>query len=78
MPNDVIITKALRTAVGSLGYFASPLYTNYSLNANGWEQTLSVFMFFLIFGLIVSYFVRSPSLNESPEKTSDQTVIEAL
>ena len=35
-------------------------------------------MFFLIFGLIVSYFVRSPSLNESPEKTSDQTVIDAL
>ena len=36
------------------------------------------FYVFLIFGLIVSYFVRSPSLNESPEKTSDQTVIEAL
>ena len=72
------IAMSFVTAVGSLGYFASPFYTNYSLNANGWEQTLSVFMFFLIFGLIVSYFVRSPSLNESPEKTSDQTVIEAL
>ena len=72
------IAMSFVTAVGSLGYFASPLYTNYSLNADGWEQTLSVFMFFLIFGLFVSYFVRSPSLKESPEKTSDQTVIEAL
>ena len=55
------IAMSIVTAVGSFGYFLSPLFTKYSLGANGWEQTLFIFMIFLTFGLVVAYFVRSPS-----------------
>merc|ERR1712093_889785 len=55
------IAMSIVTAVGSFGYFLSPLYTNYSLEYNGWEQTLFIFMIFLTAGLVVAIFVRSPS-----------------
>ena len=34
------IAMSIVTAVGSFGYFLSPLFTQYSLNSNGWVQTL--------------------------------------
>src|SRR6056300_1549978 len=72
------IAMSLVTAVGSFGYFLSPLLTNFSLDQNGWENTLLWFLVFLIIGLIIAWFVRSPSLEQSIEKTSDQTTLEAL
>ena len=72
------IAMSIVTAVGSLGYFISPLYTNYSLENNGWVQTLIYFMIFLIVGLIVAFFVRSPNLSESLEKPTDQNTLSAL
>jgi MFS family permease len=72
------IAMSIVTAVGSFGYFISPLYTNYSLANNGWVNTLFVFMLVLILGLIMSFFVRSPSLTQSPEKPSDQSTMNAL
>ena len=72
------IAMSIVTAVGSFGYFLSPLYTNYSLKSNGWVETLFVFMIFLIIGLVVAYFVRSPSLSQTIEKTREQTTLEAL
>ena len=59
---------SLVTAVGSFGYFISPLYTSYSLDNNGWIDTLYIFTIFLVIGLIIAYFVRSPSLSQSLEK----------
>ena len=56
------IAMSLVTAVGSFGYFISPLYTAYSLDNNGWIDTLYIFTIFLVIGLIIAYFVRSPSL----------------
>ena len=56
------IAMSLVTAVGSFGYFISPLFTSYSLINNGWVNTLYIFTIFLIIGLIIAYFVRSPSL----------------
>jgi len=50
------IAMSIVTAVGSFGYFISPLYTNYSLANNGWVNTLFVFMIVLILGLIMSFF----------------------
>ena len=40
------IAMSIVTAVGSFGYFLSPLFTKYSLSSNGWEQTLFIFMIF--------------------------------
>jgi MFS family permease len=62
------IAMSIVTAVGSFGFFLSPLFTNYSLKSHGWENTLYYFGVFLLIGLIISFFVRSPSRSESPEK----------
>jgi len=45
------------TAAASVGYFISPLFTKYSLSANGWESTLQFFMYFILFGLVASLFL---------------------
>jgi MFS family permease len=72
------IAMSIVTAVGSFGYFISPLYTSYSLIKNGWVDTLFVFMIFLFIGLIIAFFVRSPSAAQSIEKPNDQSTIDAL
>ena len=72
------IAMSIVTAVGSFGFFLSPLFTNYSLRNNGWTDTLYYFLIFLIIGLIISFFVRSPSKSENPEKTNSQTAAQAL
>ena len=72
------IAMSLVTAVGSFGYFISPMYTSYSLINNGWIHTLYIFTIFLVIGLVIAFFVRSPSLSESIEKQSDQNTMSAL
>ena len=72
------IAMSIVTAVGSFGFFLSPLFTNYSLRNNGWTDTLYYFLIFLIIGLIISFFVRSPSKSENPEKNNSQTAAQAL
>jgi MFS family permease len=72
------IAMSIVTAVGSFGFFLSPLFTNYSLKSHGWENTLYYFGVFLLIGLIISFFVRSPSRSESPEKKNSQTTNQAL
>ena len=72
------IAMSLVTAVGSFGYFISPMYTSYSLINNDWIHTLYIFTIFLVIGLVIAFFVRSPSLSESIEKPSDQNTMSAL
>ncbi|MDA8691426.1 MFS transporter [Candidatus Pelagibacter bacterium] len=72
------IAMSLVTAVGSFGYFISPLFTSYSLINNGWINTLYIFTIVLLIGLIIAYFVRSPSLAQSLEKPNDQSTMSAL
>ena len=72
------IAMSFVTAVGSFGYFLSPIFTNYSLAQFGWSYTLFIFSLFLLTGLIAAYFCRSPSEFESAEKSSDQSFKEAL
>ena len=72
------IAMSIVTAIGSFGYFLSPIFTNYSLKEYGWNYTLFIFLLFLITGLIAGYFVRSPSKSESVDKVSDQSFKEAL
>ena len=72
------IAMSLVTAIGSFGYFLSPLLTTYSLSENGWQITLIAFLFALFIGLIVSYFVSSPSLEQSIETPNSQSTLEAI
>ncbi len=72
------IAMGIVTAVGSFGYFISPLYTSYSLINNGWANTLFVFSIILVVGFVISFFVRSPSLTQSIEKPNDQSSLNAL
>ena len=72
------IAMSIVTAIGSFGYFLSPLFTNYSLENNGWIQTLIYFMVLLIIGLLVAFFVRSPSLDHNLETPNDQNTLGAL
>jgi MFS family permease len=72
------IAMSIVTAVGSFGYFISPLYTSYSLENNGWVYTLFVFLIVLVIGFFISWFVRSPSSEQSIEKPNTQGVLEAL
>mgnify|MGYP003322984774 CR=1 FL=1 len=72
------IAMSIVTAVGSFGYFLSPLFTSYSLIENGWQTTLLAFLVALFIGFIISYFVRSPSLDQSIEKPNTQGTFEAV
>ena len=72
------IAMSIVTAVGSFGYFISPLFTVYSLENNGWAYTLFIFLIVLVIGFFISWFVRSPSLEQSIEKTNTQGLYEAL
>ena len=72
------IAMSIVTSVGSFGYFVSPIYTTYSLNSNGWTETLFIFMIFLIIGFLIAFFVKSPLSSQQIEKPNDQSTLEAL
>ncbi len=72
------IAMSIVTAVGSFGYFLSPLYTNYSLENNGWIETLYYFMMFLTIGFVVAFFVRSPEINKIEKNVNEQSTLQAL
>ena len=75
------IAMSLVTATGSFGYFISPLFTNYSLENNGWIDTLFYFIIFLSIGFFIAFFVRSPNTHENSsgsQTEQEQTASEAL
>ena len=75
------IAMSLVTATGSFGYFISPLFTNYSLENNGWIDTLFYFIIFLLIGFFIAFFVRSPNTHENSggfQTEQEQTASEAL
>ena len=72
------IAMSIVTAVGSFGYFLSPILTEYSLTENGWQNTLVAFLIALTIGLLISFFVRSPSLEQNIEQPNNQGTLEAL
>ena len=72
------IAMSFVTALGSFGYFISPIFTNYSINEHGWNHTIFIFSLFLLTGIVAAYFVRSPSDSESIEQDSEQSFKEAL
>ena len=72
------VAMSFVTAVGSFGYFLSPIFTNYSLSQYGWNYTLYLFAIFLVIGFFIAFFVKSPLNSEILEQKSDQTAKEAL
>ncbi len=72
------IAMSIVTAVGSFGYFLSPILTEYSLTENGWQMTLVTFLIALLIGFFISFFVRSPSLEQSIEQPNSQSTFEAI
>ena len=72
------IAMSIVTSVGSFGYFISPLYTTYSLNNNGWIETLFIFMIFLIIGFVIAFFVKSPTASQAIEKENNQSTFDAF
>ena len=72
------IAMSIVTAVGSFGYFLTPLYTAYSLSNNGWADTLFIFVIVLLIGFFIAFFVRSPLLTQSIKKSNEQSTSTAL
>ena len=72
------IAMSIVTAVGSFGYFLTPLYTAYSLSNNGWVDTLFIFAIVLLIGFFIAFFVRSPLLTQSIKKSNEQSTSTAL
>ena len=72
------IAMSIVTAIGSFGYFLSPIFTTYSLTENGWQTTLLAFIIALFLGLCLSFFVRSPSLEQTIEKPNTQSTSDAI
>ena len=72
------IAMSIVTAIGSFGYFLSPILTTYSLTENGWQTTLLAFIIALFVGLCLSFFVRSPSLEQTIEKPNTQSTSDAI
>jgi len=79
-PNETrTLATGYVTAAASVGYFLSPLFTQYSLGGVGWEQTLKYFMYFIIFGLIASFFLLpSKTIINSSQADRDQTFTSAI
>jgi MFS family permease len=80
-PNEKrTIASGLVTAAASVGYFIAPLFTKYSLGEFGWEETLKYFLYFILFGSIVSLFIFAPKklIDQNQSVVKDQTFFEAL
>ena len=79
-PNETrTLATGYVTAAASIGYFLSPLFTQYSLGGVGWEQTLKYFMYFIVFGLIASFFLfPSKTIINSSQADRDQTFSSAI
>ncbi len=80
-PNEKrTIAAGMVTAAASIGYFIAPLFTKYSLGEFGWEETLKFFLYFILFGSIVSLFIFAPSEVKNQKKSiiKSQTFFEAF
>jgi len=79
-PNETrTLATGYVTAAASVGYFLSPLFTQYSLGVVGWEDTLRYFMYFIAFGLIASLFLLpSKIIINSSQADRDQSFSSAI
>ncbi len=76
--NTRTIAIGIVTAVGSFGYFVSPMYTRYTLLNFGWNTTLVIFGIMILVGLIISLFLSTPMNEFKQENANKQTAVEAI
>ncbi len=72
------VATSIVTAVGSFGYFISPMLTQYSLVEFGWESTLLIFIFFIGIGLLVTIFITTPKIKYESNIENNQTAMDAI
>ena len=72
------IATGIVTCAGSFGYFVSPVLVKYSLNVNGWENTIFYFCLLLGLGLLVALFVSTPKIPVGETQNNNQSATEAL
>ena len=79
-PNQTrTLATGIVTAAASLGYFLSPLFTQYSLSLVGWVQTLKYFMIFIGLGLVAAIFLfPAKTIIESSKMDREQTFYSAI
>ena len=77
-PETRSMATGVVTAVGSFGYFVSPMYTRYALLEYGWESTLAIFFVMIVIGLFVSLFITTPMKDFSQTFENNQTAIQAI
>ena len=74
------IATGLVTAAASVGYFVAPLFTTFSLQSVGWQSTLKFFLYFILFGLFASIFLKrsNSSLISNSQTENNQTFGQAI
>jgi predicted MFS family arabinose efflux permease len=68
------------TGSASIGFFIMPLFTKFSNDAFGWQNTVQYFIYFLIFASICSLFLFKKTYVDTTNNsfTRDQTTLSAI
>ena len=74
------ISVGIVTGSASIGFFIMPLFAKFSNNANGWQDTIQYFVYFLIFATICSLFLFKKEYVDTTNSsfTKDQTTSKAV
>jgi len=74
------ISVGIVTGSASIGFFIMPLFTKFSNDAYGWQNTIQYFIYFLIFASICSLFLFKKEFVDTTDNyfTKNQTVLKAL
>jgi MFS family permease len=74
------IAVGIVTGSASIGFFIMPIFTKFSNDAYGWQNTVQYFIYFLIFAALSSLFLFKKEYIDTTNNsfTRDQTTFEAL
>jgi MFS family permease len=74
------ISVGIVTGSASIGFFIMPIFTKFSNDIYGWQNTIQYFIYFLIFAAICSLFLFKKKYVETTSNsfTRDQTASKAL
>ena len=74
------ISVGIVTGSASIGFFIMPLFTKFSNDAFGWQNTVQYFIYFLIFASICSLFLFKKDYVDTTNNsfTRDQTALNAV
>ena len=74
------IAVGIVTGSASIGFFIMPIFTKFSNDTHGWQNTIQYFIYFLVFAAICSLFLFKKEYVDTTNNsfTRDQTTFEAL